>query len=389
MIKAFFIAALVMCWGGNFSIRADFMYLGRSDEGLMMGDAYTAVADDEMLLFYNPAALARRRGLALVPAKVSFQFPDVVEKEINFDEFDVSLDKRFEDWPKEPELVTERILGYPTPFSVQSAPHLRIGHFGANYFALSRMRMVLENAVNPAIDLDYRYDRGFILGYAVNIVGQAPSRNRRSRGHRSALGVAFKTIERRGLSNRIDLFGNEMLRITAEAENYRSLRRGLGYSRGRGHGFDLGWEHSYSTGYSTTTLGASWLDIEDIEFQLEEGSSAPLRQEQSVNLGLAHSRDLGLMDYTLAMDYHNLLESKDFSFNQMHFGARLRFPLVALYAGHNAGYVSVGMGLNLFYFDLKFGLYGLELGRKYREYKEKRMLFSVELAKVSLDQIGF
>ena len=367
--------------------RAEFMYLGRSDEGLMMGDAYTAVAEDEMLLFYNPAALARDSGLTLIPLKASFHFPDVAKKEINFDEFKITLDKRFKDWPSEPEAVSERILGYSVPFGVRTAPHLRVGGLGMNVFATSKMRMVLDNAVHPVLNLDYRYDRGFIVGYALNLVGRP-----RSNGHRSALGVAFKTINRQALKRRIDLFGNEMLRITSEAENYRSLREGLGYSKGNGSGFDLGWEHSYRSGKSTTTFAASWLDADDIEFERESGSETPMPQKQSVNFGLAHFKDVGLVDYTLAMDYHNTLEALEldqFSFNYLHLGARFRFPLIGLYLGHNAGYGSFGLSFNFFHFDFKFGLYGLELGRKYRQYKEKNMLFSVELAKVSLDKLGF
>ena len=34
-----------------------------------MGDAFTAVADDEMTLFYNPAALGRHRGVSIIPFK--------------------------------------------------------------------------------------------------------------------------------------------------------------------------------------------------------------------------------------------------------------------------------------------------------------------------------
>ena len=383
MIPSFFVL-----WAlAHSPLHAEFMYLGRSDEGLMMGDAYTAVAEDEMLLFYNPAALARNSGLTLIPLKASFHFPDVIEKEINFDTFEISLDERFKNWPSEPEAISERILGYSVPFGVRTAPHLRVGGLGINVFALSKMRMNLANAVHPVLNLDYRYDRGFIVGYALNLTGQP-----RSNGHRSAIGVAFKTLNRQALKRRIDLFGNEMLRITSEADSYRSLREGLGYSQGNGSGFDLGWEHSFRSQKSTTTFAASWLDIDDIEFELEKGSETPMPQKQSVNFGLAHFRDAGLVDYTLAMDYHNTLEALEqdqFSFNYLHLGARLRFPLLGLYLGHNAGYGSVGLSFSFFHFDFKFGLYGLELGRKYRQYKEKNMLFSVELAKVSLDKIGF
>lgn len=41
-------------------------YLARSPRALLMGDAYTAIADDEFTLFYNPAALGRNKGVSFI-----------------------------------------------------------------------------------------------------------------------------------------------------------------------------------------------------------------------------------------------------------------------------------------------------------------------------------
>ena len=41
--------------------------LGRSARGLLMGDAYTAIADDEFTLYYNPALLARHENFSFNP----------------------------------------------------------------------------------------------------------------------------------------------------------------------------------------------------------------------------------------------------------------------------------------------------------------------------------
>ena len=46
-------------------VKAEFKYLDRSEEGLLMGDAYTTLADDESVLFYNPAALGRNEHLTI------------------------------------------------------------------------------------------------------------------------------------------------------------------------------------------------------------------------------------------------------------------------------------------------------------------------------------
>ena len=88
-----------------------------------MGDAYTAVADDEATLFYNPAALSRTKGVDLIPLKGNFEFTDILDREIGLDELSFSLNRRFENWPDEPELIANRILGFPIYFKMGNHPH--------------------------------------------------------------------------------------------------------------------------------------------------------------------------------------------------------------------------------------------------------------------------
>ena len=55
-----FIIFFIICL--SFSASAyDYPYIMRSPKALLMGDAFTAVNDDEYTLFYNPASLGRHK----------------------------------------------------------------------------------------------------------------------------------------------------------------------------------------------------------------------------------------------------------------------------------------------------------------------------------------
>src|SRR5688500_10932182 len=78
-------------------------YYMRSPKALLMGDAFTAVNDDENTLFYNPATLGRHRNdlsLYMLPAQIGAT--NVLD----------DLD-RFEDFPEEPAAASDLLMDYP------------------------------------------------------------------------------------------------------------------------------------------------------------------------------------------------------------------------------------------------------------------------------------
>lgn len=348
-----------------------------------MGDAYTAVADDEMTLFYNPAALGRHNGVTIIPLKANIGLPDVLDKELSLDNPTIGVSDRFQNFPKDPAPIANRILGYPVYLEVGAAPTVKMMNFGFNFFAVSKTAMDLQNAIHPVLDVSYRLDRGFIAGYAFTTgnggFGKNPS------GHWSSVGFGLKTMNRQGLENNFDLFGSSLLDIIQNSENYKEIRKNLGYSKGSGFGFDLGFEHNYQTGPTRYTVGLSWLDIGDTSFSKEEGLVDVPDQEQSLNFGFSFNQDFGLIDYTLAVDYSNIIDETTPAMSKLKLGGRFRVPFVNLYAGYNGGYGSWGVGISAFFLDIKVGFYGIELGQKFRQEEGKRTVISVSLAEIALD----
>ena len=141
------------------------------------------------------------------------------------------------------------------------------------------------------LDLNYRYDRGFVMGFAYNIGSGAfsdkPKRNTRAKinvGKRFSTGFAIKHINRQGIDNRFDLFGTTLLnKISSGISDVAALKNALGYSTGDGWGIDFGTEFAVASGNSLFTAGASLLDIGDTHFSKTSGTGTVPKQEMSIN----------------------------------------------------------------------------------------------------------
>lgn len=354
--------------------RAEFPWLNRSAEGLLMGDAFTAVADDGNALFYNPAALGRHEGLSISAVNPRAEASDLLEKDIRKLRF--RMDERYKDWPSDPEGVVARAMGLPFHASVAGSPTIQMDRFGLAAFASSTTRMVLENAVHPNLDLDHRHDRGVVAGWALRLGTGG--------GGRTLLGMAVKRVERRGLSGRHDLFGPELIRLTEDVDDYQDLRGRLGHAEGRAWGWDAGVEHVLATPAGELVLGVSHLNVGGMRFRGGGGAERLPEQEPSLNLGAALRRRWAALDWTLALDHKNAIDPLHSSKSRFSVGTRLAFPLLTAYLGSNGGHPSYGVGVNLFPFEVAAGFYGVETGRGYRQRKGKRALVLVRLLDIHL-----
>jgi hypothetical protein len=267
-----------------------------------------------------------------------------------------------------------------------------MANFGFNLFASSKTNLILRNAIHPALDIDYRYDKGFIAGFAWNLgSGAYTSRIKKSAkkqttsGHRLSIGIAAKIVNREGMSDQYDLFGTALLnKINSGKTDLASLKQALGYSKGKGYGADIGAEYAVSSGHNTFTSALSILDVGGTRFKISEGTGNLPDQQMSINSGVAFKQDYGIFDYTLSADIRPLNQPIDFS-RKFHLGAELSIPLITAYAGWSEGYVSYGATVKLWPVKLTAGFYGVEIGSKFREQEAKRFIVYLSLFDFSFD----
>ncbi len=351
-------------------------YLARSPRALLMGDAYTAIADDEYTLFYNPAAMGRNQGLSLTPLDPSFEVTNAL------DEMD-----RFENFPSgDVSAIADRLLGFPVHLKAAAFPGLKMATFGFNLFASTTTSMVLRNKTHPLMNLKTSLDRGFIAGFAYNIgKGARKKDGGYTPGVRQSIGFGVKHMNREGIDGTFDLFGTKLLTsVDAGIDDIQDLKDAFGFAKGDAWGVDFGYELMFSSSFTQLTLAASVLDAGGTRFRKTGGTGDVPMQEMTVNTGMALRQDFKIFDYTFSFDLHPLNQDVDF-LRRVHTGLEINLPLVSVLAGWNAGYLSYGAALKLWPFKLFVGFYGVELGVDYKQEAGKRAVIQLSLFELNFD----
>lgn len=360
-------------------------YLARSPQALLMGDAFTAIADDEYTLFYNPAALGKNKGVAFNLIDPSFGFTNFLKETSRFQNFPTGTGAT--------SAIADRLMDFPVYFQTGIFPTLKMGPFGFSLFANNSTSFLLRNATNPVLDVKYRYDRGFVFAYSHNLIGSGvlftrakkSSKKMTSAGQRLSVGFSIKHMNRQGINNDFDLFGTTILSsINSGAKDISALKDALGYSYGTAWGVDTGLEYAISNGPTTITAGLSIMDVGSTRFRKVSGIADVPKQDMMINSGAAFKQDFGLLDYTLSADIRPLNGMVDWS-RKFHLGAEVGLPLVTLLAGWSEGYLSYGASIKLWPIKITTGLYSVEAGSKYREQEAQRFILYLSLFDFSID----
>jgi hypothetical protein len=349
-------------------------YLMRSPTGLLMGDAFTAVNDDEYTLFYNPASLARHKhDLTLYPFSGHVSGTNVLH----------DLD-RFKDFPKDPVGAADVLMDYPAHASAGIAPGFKFFNVGVTFIANESFDALLRNKTHPMLDLDLRSDRGVIAGVGFPI-GPHRLGKKGGAGMQTSLGVSAKFIKRKGVYDTLALTGPTVADSLGRDELDQVLR-GLGQVEGQAWGFDAGLEHVIRRGNSQIAFGLTAMDITTTNFEVEKNDHnlRVANIDDQVNFGVAAGQDLTLFHYILSADVRALNEEMDFG-RRLRLGAQVGIPGITLMGGMNSGYYSYGATLDLAFLKLTGGFYDVELGSKYKQTKSKRFILYLSLFDFSFD----
>ncbi len=351
-------------------------YMPRSPYALLMGDAFTARADDNYTLFYNPASLAKNGGVEFYLVNVKLGATNILS----------DMDK-FSNLSSDPAILASELSGFPIYLEAGGVPTLKFGPFGLTLFASLDSSMTLRNSVHPYLDVDHRYDRGFAFGYA-HTLGDAGIFNREGAvdGASTTIGVSVKHLNREGVKKGYDLFGTSLLsKITSgEISDYGSFKTAFGYSTGDAWGYDLGLEHSYKFGNSALNFALVASDLNGTSFKITEGTNPLPDQDMLISSGISYQYKTMLFDYSINMDFKPILASVPFA-RKLHFGFDIGIPMIRAMVGLNEGYLSYGAKVKLWPFVLTAGFYGVELGNEYRQLKGNRLIIYLSLLDFSFD----
>ncbi|MBA2404831.1 MAG: hypothetical protein H0V66_08675, partial [Bdellovibrionales bacterium] len=352
----------------------EYPYTLRSPKGMLMGDAFTAVNDDEYTLFYNPASLARHKNdLTLYPFAGHFSGTNVL----------ADMD-RFSDFPSEPVGVADVLMDYPAHASAGVAPGFKLFNVGVTFIANESFDVLMRNRSHPMMDLDVRSDKGVALGFGLPL-GPGRLNKKSTSGQQTALGFSVKYVERTGIKDTMALTGPTVVDSLGR-DDMEDILKSLGRVKGTGWGFDAGMEHIIKQGNGQLVFGLSALDITGTEYKVDKNPDnlTVANTEDQVNFGVAGGHDFKLFHYVVSADVRSLNEQMDFG-KRLRFGGQLGIPGLTFMAGLNSGYYSYGAQVNLAFMKLTAGLYDVELGSKYKQTKSRRFIIYLSLFDFSFD----
>ena len=347
--------------------------LSRNPRGLLMGDAFTALADDQYSLFYNPALLARHEGFSFYPINISLTGMNILSTKVDADSLGDS----------EPEDMASELMGIPIHLGFNYNPGFKMGRFGLSAINNMSTNLILQNEVSPTLEVDHRVDKGFIAGYAHPIFGSYRS----GVGTQLSLGMSVKYIEREGIYDAYYLYGTTVL-DTMGAGELNDMLASLGQVKGRGWGVDLGLDYINATPSGSFSMGLAVLDLgTNLQTDKNEQDAEVQPQTTQINFGTAWMAKLASgLDFTLSADIKNL-EDLDVEFlRRIHLGGELGItPALSALVGLNAvDNYSYGLKLNAGLIKIYAGFFGVETGEKLGQQDSER--FTIYL---SLFQFGF
>ncbi|MFZ5864067.1 MAG: hypothetical protein ACOYXR_14680 [Nitrospirota bacterium] len=294
---------------------------------LGMGGAFTAVADDENAMMYNPAGLNKIKGFgrfdllnplaAISTNTIEFaqDLQDVADAQDETQQAILAAD------------LLDKWLGERFHARAAVFPNLTVHNFGVGVLGQGQFDGAVHNAAGSnALDIRGGYD---IAGVVSGAMGFSPF------GSTLRVGVTGKYVQRSLLDQ--SYTANDLVQ-----QDGIDLDRDL--LDGSGFGFDAGVILGFPLPLSPS-VGVAVQNIGDVDL----GDAGILPQQ--INMGVALEPSLGFGRLTLAADMLDVtkeLGADNDMGKRLHAGAEFAFPAVlSLRVGMNQGYLAAGATMDL------------------------------------------
>jgi hypothetical protein len=217
------------------------------------------------------------------------------------------------------------------------APHFGFGVFSNNYTS-----MRFSDPTFPTFDMNFISDYGYIIGGALSL------------GANTSVGLSARHIKRWG--------GAESIAVSSIiGASSSDLANNNFQNRGVGHGLDVALMTTLDGDWKPT-LSLVWKDIGVTSFSQTTGTAPPPAQYDNLIFGASAHQSLGLLDLTHAFEYKYIRTTGYDLSQKIHLGTEASLGPLDLRAGFSQGYLSYGVGLDLWLFQLDAAAYTTEMG---------------------------
>ena len=325
-----------------------------------MGNAFTAAANDEMLLFYNPAALR----------SVYYNMYEVVGFNITTNENTINLGKSSSGFSTIGSLAGKKIYN---EVNLGLLSHVN-SRFGWSFFSNGLVDIQVRNPIIPYLETKAYVQTGLAGGMAWSFLD-----------YQLDLGLGVKLVQRSGIDTKLHIFDEAIIEFTEDQKTTKLQKKFVSKAAfapdaGVIYHFDSYHNMEPKVAFSLQNIGG--LDFEG-------AGKVPM----TMNIGVSTESEFNGFDMILAADYRDLADSQEMISKGnimternikigVEFGWQKLFNghhLISIRAGRNGPYNSVGWSMNLFGFKVDFAKYSEEIGGYAGELEDKRTSLQVSL----------
>ena len=325
-----------------------------------MGNAFTATANDEMLLFYNPAGLR----------SVSYNIYEVVGFNFTTNQSAQDLGNSSSGSATLGNLAGKKIYA---EVNLGILSHIN-SRFGWSLFSGGLLDIQVRNPVFPYLELKSYLQTGIAGGMAWSFMD-----------YQLDVGLGAKLIQRAGIDTKFHVFDEAIIEIQEESKTTKLEKK---FSNKAAVAPDLGAIYHFDSVHNMEPkVAVSLQNIGGLDF--EGAGKVPM----TMNIGVSTESEVGGFDFIMAADYRDLSNSQNLvsegniiTTRNLKLGAEMGWNrlfnghhLFSLRAGRNGPYNSVGWSANLFGFKIDFAKYSQEIGGYGGELEDKRTSIQVSL----------
>jgi hypothetical protein len=317
---------------------------------LGMGNAFTAISDDENALFYNPAGLAEISAFSM-----GLINPIMEVSESTIDLYNDSEDIDTDDSGQVADLLREYI-GEHQHARISLFPYVGfpVAQCGVmiGYLGQATLDAEVRNPAWPEADTSYIADHGPLAG----VGGRIASSDIR-------IGATVKYINRESL--------DEVYTATDIADDDFDDQFEDDLEKGSGIALDLGALYTLPFNWPVQThIGLTVQNLPEMDF----GDAQD--QPTQTNIGFALEKGISKFKLLGALDYRDLThaigEDDDIP-KHLHLGLELQLPkILSVRAGLNQGYVTYGLTLDFWIVKLDLASYSEEVGAHAGQREDRR-----------------
>ena len=325
-----------------------------------MGNAFTAAANDEMLLFYNPAALR----------SVYYNMYEVVGFNTTTNENTINLGKSSSGFSTIGSLAGKKIYN---EVNLGLLSHVN-SRFGWSFFSNGLLDIQVRNPIIPYLETKAYVQTGLAGGMAWSFLD-----------FQLDLGLGVKLVQRSGIDTKLHIFDEAIIEFTEDQKTTKLQKK---FTSKAAFAPDAGVIYHFDSYHNMEPKVAfSLQNIGGLDF--EGAGKVPM----TMNIGVSTESEFNGFDMILAADYRDLADSQEMISKGnimternikigVEFGWKKLFNghhLISLRAGRNGPYNSVGWSMNLFGFKVDFAKYSEEIGGYAGELEDKRTSLQVSL----------